>query len=165
MFGAALKIRGANRILRPAVTDFSALCVHRVAARGHFMKTFLTFVATALLVAPAFAANIGVNVAIGDPDFYGHITIGDAPPPVVVYREPMVIVQPGIAMQPIYLRVQAGHAQNWRQHCGQYGACGRPVYFVQDSYYQDVYAPHHRKHHGKGNGKNGKHGNNGKGNK
>ena len=50
-----------------------------------------------------------------------------------------------------------GHAKNWKKHCASYRACGRPVYFVQDEWYHDVYAPHYKKHHGKkGGGK--KHG-------
>jgi len=122
------------------------------------MKRLLSLVATVLVAAPALAADVGVAIAIGDPNFYGHIVIGNAPPPVLVYRQPIVIVQSQVVMTPIYLRVRAGHAQNWAQHCGQYNACGRPVYFVQDAYYQDVYAPHYHKHHGRGNGK-------GKGNK
>jgi hypothetical protein len=127
------------------------------------VKKVLSLFATALLAAPAFAADIGVSIGIGDPNFYGNIVIGNAPPPVLVYREPVVIVRSQVVYEPIYLRVRAGHAQNWSQHCGQYNACGRPVYFVQNEYYNDVYAPHYHKHHGKGKGKGNK--GNGKGNK
>lgn len=128
------------------------------------MKKVLSLVATLLASGPVLAADVGVSVSIGDPNFYGHIVIGNAPPPVLVYREPMVVVRPQAVVQPIYLRVRPGHAQDWRKYCSQYDACGRPVYFVQDDYYRDVYAPHQHKHHGKkghgnknGNGK--KHGN------
>jgi hypothetical protein len=117
------------------------------------MKTVLSLVGAALLATPAFAADVAVSIGIGDPNFYGHIVIGDAPPPVVVYREPMVIVRQQVVVEPIYLRVRAGHAENWSRYCGQYDACGRPVYFVQNDYYSDVYAPHYHKHHGKGKGK------------
>lgn len=127
------------------------------------MKKILSLVATLLVAAPALAADVGVSIAIGDPNFYGNIVIGNAPPPVLVYREPMVVVQPQVVIEPIYLRVRAGHAQDWPRYCGQYNACGRPVYFVQDRYYNDVYAPHYHKHHGKGSHKKGK-GNGGKGN-
>jgi len=122
------------------------------------MKKLLSLAAAALVAAPALATDVGVSIGIGDPDFYGHIVIGSAPPPVVVYREPVVIVRSQVVMEPIYLRVRAGHAQNWSRHCGAYNACGRPVYFVKDEYYNDVYAPHYHKHHGGGHGK-------GKGNK
>ena len=126
------------------------------------MKKVISLVATLLVAAPALAVDVGVSIAIGDPNFYGHIVIADAPPPVVVYREPMVVVRSAVVVEPIYLRVRAGHAQNWPQYCGQYNACGRPVYFVQDSYYNDVYAPHYHKHHGKGRAKgHKKHGKNG----
>lgn len=114
------------------------------------MKKVLALVGAAFVAAPAFAVDVGVSIGIGDPNFYGHIVIGDAPPPVVVYREPMVVVRQQVVVEPIYLRVRAGHAQNWSRHCGEYDACGRPVYFVQDSYYRDVYTPHYHKHHGKG---------------
>jgi hypothetical protein len=126
------------------------------------MKKVLSLVTTLLVAAPALAVDVGVSIAIGDPNFYGHIVIADAPPPVVVYREPMVVVRSAVVVEPIYLRVRAGHAQNWPQYCGQYNACGRPVYFVQDSYYNDVYAPHYHKKHGKGHAKGKKkHGKNG----
>ena len=114
------------------------------------MKTVLSLIGAALVAAPALAADVGVSIGIGDPNFYGHIVIGNAPPPVVVYREPVVIVRQQVVVEPIYLRVRAGHAENWGRHCGAYTACGRPVYFVQDRYYSDVYAPHYHKHHGKG---------------
>ena len=127
------------------------------------MKKVLSLVATLLASGPALAADVGVSVSIGDPNFYGHIVIGNAPPPVLVYREPMVVVRPQVVVQPIYLRVRPGHAQNWTEHCGQYGACGRPVYFVQDDYYRNVYTPHYHKNHGKGHGKGNK--KNGKGSK
>ena len=52
------------------------------------------------------------------------------------------MVQPmpmGMAPQPIYLRVPPGHRKNWRKHCRRYGACGQPVYFVQERWYNDYY--------------------------
>ena len=30
-----------------------------------------------------------------------------------------------------------------------YGACGRPVYFVQENWYNDVYVPAYRERHGR----------------
>lgn len=114
------------------------------------MNKVLALIGAALVATPALAVDVGVSIGIGDPNFYGHIVIGSAPPPVVVYPEPIVIVRQQVVVEPIYLRVRAGHAQNWSRHCGEYDACGRPVYFVQDSYYNDVYAPHYHKHHGKG---------------
>lgn len=97
-----------------------------------------------LAAAPASAA---VSVAIGQPGFYGRIDIGGGvPPPQVVYDQPVIIQQPAVQYQraPIYLRVPPGQQQNWGRYCGNYNACGQPVYFVQDGWYNNVYAPHYR---------------------
>lgn len=58
-----------------------------------------------------------------------------------------MIVQPmppGIVRRPIYLHVPPGHAKDWRKHCSKYGACGRPVHFVQERWYNEVYVPQQR---------------------
>lgn len=117
------------------------------------MKSVLALAATLVVASPAFAADVGVSVSIGDPNFFGQLVIGDAPPPVLVYQEPRVVVRPQVVVEPVYLRVRPGHEQNWPQYCSQYDACGRPVYFVRDEYYREVYAPHYHKKHGKGHGK------------
>lgn len=129
------------------------------------MRTLIGLIATVLVTIPAFGADVGVSLSIGEPGFYGRIDIGNAPPPVLVYREPILVMH---SPQPatIYLRVPPGHARDWPKHCGSYGACGQRVYFVQDGWYNDVYAPHYRKNHGnKGGGKKGGKGNSGKGHK
>ncbi len=118
----------------------------------------LAMVAAALFAAPLLAADVGLSISIGEPGFYGVIDIGGAPPPRIVYREPVVVVRSQVVVEPIYLRVRSGHAQHWDQYCGQYNACGRPVYFVEDDWYSDVYAPHYRAHHGHGNGPGKGHG-------
>lgn len=112
------------------------------------MKKYL---AAALLMAatPTFAADVGVSVSIGQPGFYGQIDIGNQyPRPALVYSQPVIIQQVQTVRQPLYLHVRPGHAKNWRKHCRQYGACGTPVYFVQDNWYNNVYAPEYRKHRG-----------------
>lgn len=109
----------------------------------------------AVLSVPAMAADVGVSVSVGQPGFYGHIDIGDFPAPVVVYPRP-VVIQPapvGVAVEPMYLRVPPGHYKHWNKYCAQYNACGRPVYFVRDSWYNNVYVPRYREryeheHHG-----------------
>lgn len=126
------------------------------------MKRVLSAVALTAVAMPALAADVGVSVTIGQPGFYGRIEIGDAPRPAVVYAQP-VVVQPvptGVVYQPIYLHVPPGHAKDWGKHCGKYDACGRPVYFVKESWYNDVYVPHYQKQHGGPKAKhgNGKHG-------
>ncbi|HEX6136304.1 MAG TPA: glycine zipper 2TM domain-containing protein [Casimicrobiaceae bacterium] len=97
--------------------------------------------------ASAFATDVGVSVSVGQPGFYGRIDVGSAPPPRLVYAEP-ILIRPapvGVVREPIYLRVPPGHAKHWAKHCYRYNACGQPVYFVQDSWYSDVYVPYHRR--------------------
>ena len=114
------------------------------------MKQFLFAAALAAATLPAHADNVGVSISVGQPGFYGRIDIGGAPQPVLVYPKP-IVVQPApvaVAPAPIYLHVPPGHAKHWRKYCHQYNACGQPVYFVQDRWYNDVYVPHYREHHG-----------------
>lgn len=110
------------------------------------------FLAISLAV-PAMvqAANVDVNINIGQPGYYGRIDIGDFGRPQLIYREPRVIYPVSVPRDPIYLRVPPGHAKNWRKHCGKYNACGERVYFVQDSWYEREYVPryqalHHERH-------------------
>jgi hypothetical protein len=37
--------------------------------------------------------------------------------------------------------VPPGHEKHWSKHCGKYGACGQPVYFVREDWYQAHYVP------------------------
>lgn len=87
-------------------------------------------------------ASAQVAVRINTPGLYGHVDIGGYPePPPVLYRQPVyaerVVVRDA---QPIYLHVPPGHERHWRQHCAEYDACGRPVYFVRHDWYRNVYA-------------------------
>ncbi len=113
------------------------------------MKRLLCAIAALGLGAPVLAADVGVSVQVGQPGFYGRIDVGNCPAPQLLYAEPIVIqpVPVGIVRQPIYLRVPPGHAKNWRKHCHRYNACGQPVYFVQDTWYNDVYVPRYRGSH------------------
>jgi len=118
-----------------------------------------------VVTVPAIAADVGVSVQVGEPGFYGRIDIGTFPHPQVIYPQPVVIqpVPVGVVRSPIYLRVPPGHAKHWRKHCREYNACGQPVYFVQDRWYDEVYVPRYRESRGRGHGEH--HGeNNGKGN-
>jgi hypothetical protein len=116
-------------------------------------KIFLSLTLTALAL-PALATDVGVSIAVGQPGVYGRLDIGRvAAPPVLVYPQPVVITSTPVAVvqRPIYLHVPPGHAKNWRKHCGAYNACGQPVYFVQDSWYEQYYRGGAGKHgHGKG---------------
>lgn len=109
---------------------------------------------------PAFAADVGVSINIGTPGYYGPIDVQGFPQPALIYPQPVIIQQVPAAGQPIYLRVPPGHAKHWEKHCARYGACGVPVYFVQDGWYRDVYVPrydheHGHASHGKGHDKHG----------
>jgi hypothetical protein len=108
------------------------------------MKRMFFAIALAVFTAPALATDVGVSIHIGDPNFYGRIDIGDFPRPRVIYREPVLIERVRVERGPLYLRVPPGHAKNWRKHCRKYDACGERVYFVQDSWYSNEYAPRYR---------------------
>ena len=92
---------------------------------------------------PALAGtDIGVSIGISQPGVYGRIDIGSvSAPPVLVYPQPVVIARRPRwwCPRPMYLHVPPGHAKNWRKHCARYDACGRPVYFVQEDWYEQHY--------------------------
>ena len=136
------------------------------------MKRTLTAIALGLAAASGFATDVGVSVSVNQPGLYGRIDIGNVPqPPVLMYPQPVIIQKPAVVVQqpPLYLHVPPGHAKNWGKHCHKYNACGQPVYFVQETWYQQHYVPavqaKHKEHkhkdkghghghgHGKGKGK------------
>ena len=116
------------------------------------MKRVLVAVAAACIAGTAVAADVGVSVTVGQPGFYGTIDIGNFPRPQVIYPEPVVVAPApvGVVMEPLYLHVPPGHARNWKRHCAAYHACGRPVYFVQDEWYERTYVPAYRERYGRG---------------
>lgn len=67
------------------------------------------------------------------PGVYGRIEIGNAPPPPLLYTQPVIIERAPVYVQqqPMYLHVPPGHAKKWSKHCARYNACNRPVYFVR----------------------------------
>lgn len=122
------------------------------------MKRFLSALALVGMTIPAFAADVGVSISVGEPGFYGRIDIGSFPEPRLIYREPILVERVTVVEAPLYLHVPPGHAKDWRKYCRNYGACGRPVYFVDDRWYNDVYVPRYqelRRGHDKPD--NGKH--------
>jgi hypothetical protein len=127
------------------------------------MKSFCLLAAVTALCAPAMAGtDVGVSIGISQPGLYGRIDIGSvSAPPVLVYPQPVLIARPSVAVvqRPVYLHVPPGHAKDWRKHCKHYEACGVPVYFVQEDWYQrhygDAPGPGKGKGHGKGQGKHG----------
>jgi hypothetical protein len=102
-----------------------------------------------LFATTATAADIGVSITIGHPDFFGRIELGNVEPPPVIYAKPVVVERAPreVVVEPIYLRVPPEHAKNWRHFCARYDACGRPVYFVKDEWYRNEYAPRYRDEH------------------
>jgi len=124
------------------------------------MKHLLLGTVLLALTGAAMATDVAVSVTIGQPGFYGRIDLGGMPRPQLIYAQPVVIRQPvGTVYQPIYLRVPPGHEKKWSKHCQRYNACGRPVYFVQDNWYTNVYAPQYRNEHGGAKGHGGNSGN------
>lgn len=116
------------------------------------MKHFLFIImAIAFTVVSSEAADVGVSISVGQPGFYGQIDIGDFPNPQIIYPKPIVIV-PGrggvAAPPPVYIHVPPGHEKKWKKHCHKYNACDRPVYFVRNQWYNNVYAPEYQKRHG-----------------
>ncbi|MEO8407487.1 MAG: hypothetical protein ABI476_03570 [Oxalobacteraceae bacterium] len=114
------------------------------------MKILILAASLLALTSTAIASDVGVSINIGQPGFYGRINIGDFPQPRVIYAQPVIVERPAryIERQPLYLRVPPGHAKHWSKHCRAYNACGQQVYFVQDSWYTNEYAPRYREQHG-----------------
>jgi len=103
-------------------------------------KAIVALALVAGAVAPALAeTNVGVSIGINQPGVYGRIDIGNYPPPAVVYAQPVIIAPTRVAtyQRPIYLYVPPGHQKHWAKHCGQYNACGQPVYFVQENWVRE----------------------------
>lgn len=108
------------------------------------MHKQIRFIAAAALAwaGSAQAQNVGVSIQVGQPGFYGRIDIGNAGPSgAVIYPRPIIIREVrGVTYEPLYLRVPPGHEKHWHKHCARYDACGRPVYFVREDWYQRHYS-------------------------
>jgi hypothetical protein len=128
-------------------------------SRMQRLRLALAAAALTLPALPALAGtDVGVSVGISQPGFYGRIDVGSvSAPPVLIYPQPVLIAAPPavVVQRPIYLRVPPGHARHWGKHCARYDACGRPVYFVQEDWYQKYYGPSSGKARGKGHDKHG----------
>ncbi|MCY4755241.1 hypothetical protein [Pelomonas aquatica] len=83
----------------------------------------------------ARAADVAVSIGFSQPGVYGRVDIGRYPQPVLVAPQP-VYVGPPVYAEPVYLWVPPEQRRDWRRYCYRYGACGAPVYFVQDGWYQ-----------------------------
>ncbi|MFG6460343.1 hypothetical protein ACG04Q_02090 [Roseateles sp. DXS20W] len=127
------------------------------------------WLAPALLSLPALSAqagDVGVSIGFSQPGVYGRVDIGRYPQPVLVAPQPVYVGRP-VYREPVYLWVPPAHRHDWRRHCGHYGACGAPVYFVQDGWYRQHVVVrrddgwhreerhrhhHHHHHHDRGHG-------------
>ncbi|CAM4078579.1 hypothetical protein [Roseateles saccharophilus] len=126
-------------------------------------KIHLLAAAAVLLAGAAQAADVGVSIQVGQPGFYGRIDIGNAAPPPVVMAEPVWVQRRPVRVEPVYLRVPPGHQKHWEKHCAEYNACGVPVYFVREDWYQQRYGERDERRrdddddqghgHGKGHGR------------
>ncbi|WP_457325823.1 hypothetical protein [Roseateles sp. P5_E11] len=122
------------------------------------MKKILPLITLLLIAGAAQATDVGVSVQIGQPGFYGRIDIGQTAPPPVVLREPVWVQRRPVHVEPVYMRIPPGHQKHWDKHCAKYNACGMPVYFVREDWYQERYERRgddndQGKGHGKGHGK------------
>jgi len=113
--------------------------------RRHTLASIVTALTLTACASPDRADSIYINTMISGelmPGVYGQVNIGSVPDYVTIYDDPILIApQPVYAepLQPIYLYVPPYHAHYWRDYCGYYNACARPVFFVcaQD------YRPHY----------------------
>ena len=103
--------------------------------------------ATAACAAPAFAGDVGFTIRIGEPGFYGQLAIGDWDRPVLFNSRPVILARGYGWASPVYLRVPDVQRRNWGRYCSRYNACARPVYFVRDDWYRNVYEPRYRRNH------------------
>lgn len=123
-----------------------------------------------LAALPAQAADVGVSIGFSQPGVYGRVDIGRYPQPMLIAPQPVYVGRP-VYREPVYLWVPPDHRRDWRRHCRDYGACGAPVYFVQDNWYRQnvvVYRDrdrdwrrddrHDDHHHGHGRGHDRGHG-------
>jgi hypothetical protein len=131
-------------------------------AAGFFALSAL-WAGAAMAAGPYATATVEGALA---PGVYGRIEIGNAPPPPLIYAQPVIIQRPAVVVQqqPLYLHVPPGHAKKWSKHCAKYNACGQPVYFVKvngDDDYERGKHKHkqkHKHHDDDDQGRGGKHG-------
>lgn len=108
--------------------------------RAHDMKQTALVVLALAAGLPALAADVGVSISIAQPGVYGRIDIGRFPQPVLISPQPVIVAaapRPWPHPEPVYLWVPPGHQRHWSKHCAKYRACGAPVVFVQERWYQD----------------------------
>ena len=112
------------------------------------MKTLLIAATIFAAAAAPAMAQTNVSINVGQPGFYGRIDLGGYAPPPTYFTQPVIVErQVRYVGQPVYLRVPEGHRKHWNKHCRAYNACGQQVFFVQDGWYNNTYAPRYREQH------------------
>lgn len=91
----------------------------------------LGFAATA-----SHAAHVDVSLGFALPGVYGRVDLGRFPAPLLVTPRPVMVGAAIASAEPAYLWVPPEHRTHWADWCASYGACGRPVYFVDDGWYR-----------------------------
>jgi len=99
------------------------------------VPAFLGFGILAAMSA-AQAADVDVSLGFSQPGLYGRVDIGRYPAPVLIVPRPVIVSNPTYRTNPVYLWVPPEHRLDWRRNCRKYGACGEPVYFVDDGWYR-----------------------------
>jgi hypothetical protein len=115
------------------------------------MKTRMLLAAALTAIASHAGAtnvDVGVSIGISQPGVYGRIDIGRFPQPQVIVAQPVIVSPPHVVVarpvEPVYMWVPPGHRKNWKRYCGEYRACGTPVVFVRDDWYDAQVRPHGR---------------------
>jgi len=108
--------------------------------------------AAILLVAACGLARAASWTVVAQPGDAGRVAIGGyveaprvyVPQPLVAFtdrygRTVEEYVDPafGTEQMPVYLWVPEAQRLHWAESCRDYGACGVPVYFVEDRWYRD----------------------------
>jgi hypothetical protein len=113
----------------------------------HSLTRWFAPVLLGLASLAAQAADVGVSIGFSQPGVYGRVDIGRYPHPVLIAPQPVYVGRPAYR-EPVYLWVPPDHRRYWKRHCSRYGACGAPVYFVEDGWYRrNVVVHHHRDRH------------------
>src|SRR5450631_267806 len=104
------------------------------------MRRIAALALCTLSLAPAaYGADIGISLQFSQPGVFGRVDIGQYPQPQVILAQPIMVerLRPGMrAPEPVYLWVPPEHREHWERHCGEYHACGHPVYFVDHAWYK-----------------------------
>ena len=114
------------------------------------MKNLAVLAFAGCVAVPALAyTDVGVSINVVQPGVYGRIDIGNYAPPPVVYSQPVIIAAARYAAPPapVYLYVPVGQQRDWGRYCRHYNACGRPVYFVQESWVRERWEHRHPGRH------------------